>query len=281
MAPDLASSLAQSQRRTIELALEQVERSTGAVQTWWPWSQRLEAAMEALSRFVLRLKPEEVESVLQLAQSLYRNPRIHSRIQYSEPLGNLLRRSWEALPSSLQAQHALDLLRLPIVGVDGFTVDMENHFRDPGYILDAANSVRDCPAPDRSEANESAWVEVVRLLDKGLGTEGTARKRAAVRLAVLSRWQWLTSDERQRLAGALWDFGLDCDGLPRDADLHPWVFLELPEPEPGLAESRLRAAWVRSGSWEDESRESLEKVLSRRGDCPEQPASTRTRDHAH
>ena len=265
MAPDLASSLAQSQRRTIELALEQVERSTGAVQTWWPWSQRLEAAMEALSRFVLRLKPEEVESVLQLAQSLYRNPRIHSRIQYSEPLGNLLRRSWEALPGSLQAQHALDLLRLPIVGVDGFTVDMENHFRDPGYILDAANSVRDCPAPDRSEANESAWVEVVRLLDKGLGTEGTARKRAAVRLAVLSRWQWLTSDERQRLAGALWDFGLDCDGLPRDADLHPWVFLKLPEPEPGLAESRLRAAWVKSANWEDESRESLEKVLADAG----------------
>ena len=265
MAPDLASSLAQSQRRTIELALEQVERSTGAVQTWWLWSQRLEATMEALSRFVLRLKPEEVESVLQLAQSLYRNPRIHSGIQYSEPLGNLLRRSWEALPSSLQAQHALDLLRLPIVGVDGFTVDMENHFRDPGYILDAANSVRDCPAPDRSEANESAWVEVVRLLDKGLGTEGTARKRAAVRLAVLSRWQWLTSDERERLARALWDFGLDCDGLPRDADLHPWVFLKLPEPEPGLAEKRLRAAWVKSANWEDESRESLEKVLADAG----------------
>ena len=265
MKPELARSLAESQRRTIEFALEQVERSTGAVQTWWLWSQRLEAAMEALSRFVLRLKPEEVERVLQLAQSLYRNPRIHSRIQYSEPLGNLLRRSWEALPGSLQAQHALDLLRLPIVGVDGFTVDMENHFRDPGYIIDAANSVRDCPAPDRSEANESAWVEVVRLLDKGLGTEGTARKRAAVRLAVLSRWQWLTSDERQRLARALWDFGLDCDGLPRDADLHPWVFLKLPEPEPGLAENRLRAAWVKSANWEDESRESLEKVLAGAG----------------
>ena len=265
MAPELARSLAESQRRTIEFALEQVERSTGAVQTWWLWSQRLEAAMEALSRFVLRLKPEEVESVLQLARSLYGDPRITSRIQYSKPLGNLLRRSWEALPGSLQAQHALDLLRLPIVGVDGFTVDMENHFRDPGYIIDAANSVRDCPAPARSEATESAWVEVVRLVDKGLGTGGTARKRGAVRLAVLSRWQKLTQDERKKLAGSLWGFGLDCDGLPRDADLHPWVFLKLPEPEPGLTENRLRAAWVKSANWEDESRESLEKVLADAG----------------
>ena len=277
MAPKLAQSLAAAQRRTIDLALEQVERSTGAVQTWWLWSQRLEAAMEALSRFVLRLKPGEVERVLQLARSLYCDPRIHSRVQYSEPLAHLLRRSWEALPGSLQAQHALDLLRLPIVGVDGFTVHMESHFEDPGYIIiDAATSVRGDPAPARSEQKESAWVEVVGLVDKGLRAGGTARKRAAVRLAALSRWQRLTPDERQRLAGALWDSGLGCDGLPRDADLHPWVFLILPEPEIGLAEKRLRSAWVRSGTWEDESRESLEKVLAGAG-----AALSRLPEHGH
>ena len=264
MAPDLALSLAQSQHSTIDLALEQVERSTGADQTWWLWSQRLEAAMEALSRFVLRLKPEEVVRVLQLARALYCNPRIHSRFQYFEPLGHLLRRSWEALPGSLQAQHALDLLRLPIAGVDGFAGDSADQYEDPGYIIDSATSVRGGPAPARSEENESVWVEVVGLVDKGLKSSGAARKRAAVRLAVLSRWQRLKLDERQRLAGALWDFGLNCDGLPRDADLHPWVFLKLPEPEPGLAENRLRAAWVRSG-WENESRESLEKVLADAG----------------
>ena len=265
MAPDLALSLAQSQRRTIDLSLEQVERSTDAVQTWWLWSQRLEAAMEALSRFVLRLNPEEVESALQLARALYCNPRIYSRIQYFKPLGNLLRRSWEALPGSFQTQHALDLLRLPIAGVDGFAGDSADYYEDPGYIIDAANSVRDCPAPARSEANESTWVEVVRLVNKGLQTGGAARNRAALRLVILSRWQGLTADERKRLADSLWDFGLDGDGLPKETDLHPWVFLQLPEPEPGLAENLLRAAWVKSSNWEDESRESLEKVLAGAG----------------
>ncbi len=266
LAPELTRSLAESQRRTIEFALEQVGRSTSAVQTWWLWSQRLEAAMEALSRFVLRLKPEEVEEVLLLARRLYGDARIHPRIQYFQALGHLLRRSSEALPRSHQAQHALELLRLPIAGVDGFGGDSADNYEDPGYIItNAGSSARDCPAPVRSEANESAWVEVVRLVDRGLRTGGPARKRAAVRLVLLSRWKKLTPDERQRLAGSLWGFGLDDYGLPRDADLHPWVFLELPQPEPDLAESRLRAAWVRSASWEDESGESLEKVLADAG----------------
>ena len=265
MAPELANSLAAAQRRTIAFALEKLQGSGDAGQSRLLWGKRLEAAMEALSRFVLRLKPEEVESALQLAQSLYGNPLIRKRIFLGEPLAHLLRRSWEALPGSLRERHALDLLRLPIVGVDDFLVANENDYLDPGYILDAGNLVRDCPAPARSEANESAWIEVARLVEQGLGTGGTARNRAAVRLAVLSRWQRLTSDERQRLASSLWDFGLDCDGLPRDADLHQWVFPTLPEPEPKLAETRLRAAWVRSSGWEEESRESLERVLADAG----------------
>ena len=264
MPPELARSLAESQRRTIEFALKQVARSTGAVQTWWLWSQRLEAAMEALSRLVLRLRPKEVESVLQLGLSLYSDPLISPRVQYFQPLANLLRRSWEALPHTSMAEHALDLLSLPIIGVDGFTVGMENHFKDPGHIMVSA-AVRDCPPPPRSQANESRWVEVVRLVEKGLKTGGTSRQRAALRLAVVSRWQRLKPDERQRLAGSLWEFGLDCDGLPRETDLHRWVFVELPEPEPGLAESRLRATWVRSANEEEESRESLERILAGAG----------------
>ena len=157
------------------------------------------------------------------------------------------------------------MLSLPIVGVDGFTVDMENHFKDPGSIINSTTAVRDCPPPPRSQSNESTWVEVVRLVDTGLRTGGEARKRAAVRLAVLSRWQRLTPEERDQLAGSLWDFGLDCDYMPKETYLHPWDFLKLPEPKPGLAENRLRAGWVRPAGWADGSAESLEKVLGDAG----------------
>ena len=221
MAPKLARSLAESQRRTAELALEKLESSPSEVKNRELWGYRLEAAMEALSRFVLRLKPEEVEGVLELAQTLYSDSKIRSDVFYAKPLANLLRRAWEALSASSKAEHALELLSLPIVGVDGFTVDMENHFEDPGYIIYAAISGEDCPPPLRSLANESAWVEVVRLVDKGLRTGGTARKRAALRLVVVARWEKLTPDEQRRLADSLWGFGLDSHRLPKETDLHP------------------------------------------------------------
>ena len=183
-----------------------------------------------------------------------------------------LRRSWEALPGSLQERHALNLLRLPIVGVDDFLVANENDYTDPGFILDAANLVRDCPAPARSEANESAWAEVVRLIDEGLGAGGTARERAAVRLAVLSRWQRLRPDERQQLASSLWEFGPDSDGLPQETDLHSWVFAQMPEHSPGWRKSGFeprgfdpRAGRTRAGSaW----RRFLPTRGRRWSDCP-------------
>ena len=198
--------------------------------------------------------------MLELARTLYCDSKIRSHVFYAKPLANLLRRAWEALPTSSRAEHALEMLSLPIVGVDGFTVDMENHFEDP--VIAAAISGEDCPPPLRSEPTESAWIEVVRLVDRGLRTGGAARNRAALRLVILAKWQRLTADERNRLADSLWEFGLDGDGLPKDTDLPPWVFLQLPEQESGLAEKRLRATWVRAEGWKRENRRVLlEKIL--------------------
>ena len=265
MPSELARSLAESQRRTVELALEKSGNDGGTFQTPWIWRHRLEAAIEALSRFVLRLEPAEIQRVLELAQSLYDDIRIRSDVLFAKPLANLLRRSWEALPASLKAQHALDLLSLPIVGFDRFPVQSEYAFKDPSSIIGSVIVGTDYPAPTRSEDNESTWVEIVRLVDRGLTIGDSARKRAAWRLAILARWQGLRADEQQRLADSLWDFGVDSDGLPRETDLDPWVFLTLPEQQRGNAENRLRSVWLRSASWKGKSSEALEKVLSSAG----------------
>ena len=265
MPPELARSLGDSQRRVVEYALDNFGNDRGAFQTPWIWRHRLEGAIEALSRFILRLEPAEIQRVLELARSLYINTRIRSDILFAKPVANLIRRSWEALPASLKAQHAVDLLSLPIVGVDGFTVQSEYAFEDPSSIIGSVIIGTDYPAPTRSEGNESTWVEIVRLVDRGLQIGDSARKRAAWRLAILARWRGLSSDEQQRLADSLWDFGVDSDGLPRETDLHPWVFLTLPEQQRGNAENRLRAAWLRSVSWKGENSEALEKVLGGAG----------------
>ena len=263
MAPDLASSFAEAQHGTIRLALDRLDRKDEESEGWWIWLHRLEAAVEALSRFVLRLELAGVERALALALSLYSDTRIHSRIGLLGAHRHLLSRSWEALPDALRAEQALALISMPIIGVDDFTVDTPDHLVDPGQVLDSDR--RRCPVPERSDDNETLWTEAVRLVDAGLRAGSQARKRAALRLAVLGEWKVLTAGEEDRLAAALWDFGVDEDRLPADTNLQPWVFLRLPEPEPGLAEQRVRATWVPSGGGDDGEAAPGEEALASAG----------------
>ena len=262
-APELAFTLGEAQHRTIAFALERLGQRKDTVRGRWIWRHRLEAAIEALSRFVLRLEAEEVERVLVLAQDLCCNSRVRSDLSLLGAVSHLLSRSWEALPAPFRDRHVLDLFRLPIPGVDGFAVDAPDHLKDPSHVLNSDRARP--PTPERNAENEPQWAEVVRLVNEGLCTGGTARERAALRFAVMAEWQRLTADEQQRLGDALWTFGVDNQGLPLDTDLQPWVFLRLPEPEPGLAEKRLRASWLPPAGWENESSESLEKVLADAG----------------
>ena len=263
MEPELASSLADAQHRTIAFALERLGEKKDVVRSRWIWHHRLEAAIEALSRFVLRLEPAEVERALVLARSLYRHPRVRSDMSLLGALSHLLSRSWEALPASLKPQHALDFLRLPLPGVNGFHVDAPAHLVDPGSVLDSDRV--SWPSPERSDGNDEVWAKVVGLVANGLSTGGTARKRAALRLAVMAEWEELRADECQRLSDALWNFGVDEHGLPLDTDLRSWVFLRLPEPVPGQAKKRLRASWLPPAGWANENIESVKNVLAEAG----------------
>ena len=263
MSPELVCGLAEAQHRSIALALDRLPQTEGKNDGWWIWLHRLEAAIEALSRFVLRLEPGNVERVLSLALSLYRDARTHSRMGLLGAQSRLLSRSWEALPDSLRPRQALELISMPIVGVDEFTVEAPDHLVDPGLVLNSDR--RRCPAPERSEDNEASWTEVVRLVDAGLRAGGQARKRAALRLAVLGEWQVLTATEEDRLAVALWDFGVDDDGLPVGTNLQPWVFLRLPEREPGLAERCVRGTWLPAGGEEGDEGAPGEDALASAG----------------
>ena len=263
MAREQASPLAEAQQRTVRLALDRLDQNKGRSQGWWIWLHRLEAALEALSRFVLRLKPVEVERVLVLVRDLYCDSRLRSHLGQLGALSHLLSRSWEALPASLKAQHALDFLRLPLPGVNGFEVEAPAHLVDPGWVLHSDRV--SWPSPERSDGNDEVWAKAVRLVANGLGAGGTARKRAALRLAVMAEWEELRADECRRLGDALWNFGVDEHGMPLDTDLRSWVFLRLPEPVPGQAEKRLRASWLPSAGWASENIESVKKVLAEAG----------------
>lgn len=263
---DLVRDLAAAQRALIAKGLQQIPPKRGGTGKEC-WRVRVAAGMEILSRCVVRLPADELEEVLELAKRLYCDARVKSHLTFWEPLRHLVRRSWEALPGAAQAEHALSLLSLPIVGLDGFSVDRPvANFREPAWLMNRAPGGRAHLVPERSEANEEEWETAVELVSRGLRTEGEARKRAGARLARMAPWKRFTASEEQQLAASLW--GSDWrekEGLPEGAGISPWVFVDLPEPQAGVALERLRAPWSLPRDWQTVGQEPLEEFLRQAG----------------
>ena len=93
--------------------------------------------------------------------------------------------------------------------------------------------------------DERRWQEIIGLLVRGLQAGGEARKRAAIRIGSVAFRGQLMESEAPQIAQALWNKTYtDPEGLPRETPLYDWVFLLLPQPEPGMAEQRFRQKWL-------------------------------------
>ena len=160
--------------------------------------ERMRVAIEVLSRLVPRLEPEMVNAALDKALECYRTPRIAQNDWLTEPVGNLLERSWEALPPEHRSIRVFDLLAAPIVGMDGFEVG--RGFRDP--ISFVGNE--DLSAWITSDSDDQ-YREVVDFLSRTLrSNNGRARGRAMSRLLYLAGLDILTEDDKQEFANILW-----------------------------------------------------------------------------
>ncbi|MDE0529077.1 MAG: SIR2 family protein [Truepera sp.] len=261
MPAGLAKTLVEMCKGVIEYALPQMfDEGTDALSWTQSWPRRMGVAMEALSRFVLRLKPDLVEVIFDKALEYYRNEQIARDYQLASPLRNILERTWEALPEERQVTRILDLLSAPIVGLDGFR-DPEpfSRYPDPGDLLQDKNTL---PRPDRTSSNESQWQEIVRRLIRGLEAGGAARERASRRLIPVAFWKQLTEDESLRVAQALWsEMYTGPDDLPGGTRFLDWVLLLFPELELGLAEQLFRRKWLAANNVSQEKEPSLDDIL--------------------
>ena len=231
------------------------------------WCERLRVAMESLSRFVLRLPVDRVTEVFELSLKLYAEPLVRDDFWFAAPLFNLMRRSWEALPPTDRTKRALDLMALPIVGLDGFGARAEGRYPDPCAVLVRTTY----PPPARTPESSSNWTAVVGLLERALACTGDARKRAGRRAFELVSWGGLSDLEEQRLGRALWGEGWgEQEGLPAESGLSDWMLLSFVEPETGLAEARLRGKWFGARDWERADYEQLRRQVASVGlglDC--------------
>ncbi|MGD9504584.1 MAG: SIR2 family protein [Syntrophobacteraceae bacterium] len=227
------TTLADSISSVISYALPRFTRSMKSDD---PWLDRLRIATEALSRLALRFPSEHAEERLRQALGYYQTKEMALHRWLYKPMRHLLHRTWEAIPKERRSVLVLDLLTAPISGINGFQSFKD--WPDPGELFDSTDK---SIAPPRGPETEGRWSEVAHMIRQGLNKAGEPRSRAALRLAAAGRWDCFTEDERNLIAEALWQ---DHNHLPDGAILFDWVFLLLPEPEPGLAEKRFREKWL-------------------------------------
>ena len=227
---------------------------------------RMRVAMEALSRFALRLPPDEAADLFNKALAFYAKPAIVGHPFIRDAARDLLERTWEALPHAQRTQFTFDLLNAPVVGVDGFVIDP---FRvtDPGSLIDESDSL----LPERSDQTEERWRETVRFLVHCLSFDKEARSRAMLRLVTVVLGDRLAPPEVSSVARAIWDPERNAiHGLPAEDTLRHWVFLCMPAPREAIASDWFRDQWISNEeilTTDDDQR--LESALFHIGDAKE------------
>ena len=238
LTPATAKALARDVQIAVQDAISRIQQA-GPERNLYS-VRRARVSMESLSRLVLRLDAPAVLSVFDLALNLHKDQAVMSWFWLLDnAMRNLLRRCWESLTEEHRMERVLDVLEMPIVGLDGFGSD-RNQWPDPGEILS-----EDWSPPVRSEDNEDRWAAVVATLIRGLGSEGQARERTARRIADIAVWSRLTKTETERVAEALWSsVGDEGQGLPDGTPLRDYAFILLPEPTVGMGRARFGRKWL-------------------------------------
>lgn len=199
---------------------------------------KLRVAMELLSRLTLRLTdPEEQKKVFNLAISLAHNLAVSGHLWLAGALSNLLTRVIECFDTQAQCDLILSLLKLPTEGIEERTFGGEPWWGD-------FSNLQEQQIRFHRDSQPEDWSEVVGRLLAESGKRGS-RRRAVWRLTFLHCCKLLTESEQQTFAKSLWttEF-ISTAGLPGQTDLYPWVFLDLPALEVGMAERLIRAKYL-------------------------------------
>ena len=227
-------------------------------------SERIDVAIECLSRLVLRLDVESVGRTLRLALDCYREGSRYADMPIRIALRNLFLRSWEALPNDACTNYIFDLLNAPVVGLDGFALD-SNFIIEPIELIEK----RDVNLPPRDTDNEMSWLRTVEYLIRGLAGGKETQWRTVLRLIHVAEAGCLLEAEKDRIASTIWPL---TDGQRKspigEENFRPWVYFRLPEPTSGVASRWFREKWLLRDN-DEKDPQWLNKALYALGDTME------------
>lgn len=213
---------------------------------------RVRSLTELLSRLAVRVQGDAAIDLFRLGASLAHDSNI-THWWLFESIGNLLRRSLQALEPSRRGEIALDVLRLPlpcekdISGVDRDWPDVSDSLEKQAW---------------GAREETYAWSSRISFLVNVVAENPnkTSRDYAALRLLKLFEAGALDNDEAGAFGEALWRHTQE-DGLPADTSLLPHVFLRLPCPNPGTPPRVFDAAVVKMLAERSFSADRLQALL--------------------
>ena len=232
---DVVAKLAQASMSAIDFSLPRLI-APGELAVNQFAIAKIRVACEVLSRLAMRLPQNKLDEVLDLGIRCYRTVPIHYWL--GPPTGNLLKRTWEALPKPERTDRVFDMLAAPIAGSDGFMID--TMCPDPCRFL----SDEDFP-PSRTVDNERQLTSSLDLSIRGLNGDESSRGRATYRLVLMVRSGLLREDELGIVAKAIWG-GSDpilSNSSGSDTPLD-WTLFVLPALEEKQAEQSFRQQWL-------------------------------------
>lgn len=198
--------------------------------------RQLATGLDLLGRMAVRLSPADCDRLLTRALELYRSPAIRVNLSLPKLLSSLIQSLLLGMtPEDIHAR-LLELMSLPVPGAIDFQVPFPHDWPNFLYLL-----------PDKAlgqirHGTPSGWASQVERLIDSLSTASTeTRGYAALRLQRLNEYGCLTKAEDRRFAKALWTQTSPDNGLPSIRPFRPIVVLSLPEPQEGLAQTRVRA----------------------------------------
>lgn len=176
--------------------------------------------VEALSRVAARDDADNAKAHVRLAVELATDVGL-KHWWMNEPIGHLLKRAVDAVPTDERGELSSELLRFPLA-VERDASGPPSSWYDPGE--DAYRFVR------RSE-NETVFDDRVATFLRHLVDGGPSRTEAAVRLLYLHEREQLKSDQVSSFADALWkDIQPGSNDLPKGLNLLSYAFLIAPAP---------------------------------------------------
>ena len=195
--------------------------------------QRAQNAIEIMSRCVVRHGVASESEIFKWAIN-YRHPRRWKDNPFWSSVAHLWERSWHSMDLESRSGAVPQVLSAPIPD------DAVHGDEDPIILL-----FTELPRIERSTVDKAIWASCVRQICKGLTGNEDARRLAFDRLNWIARKRLLTQREEGEVASKLWETAYqESSGFPNFRLVDDWVYLALPEPEPGIAEQRFRAKWI-------------------------------------